>query len=166
MKSRTSNNTLSREEIAWLIFGESLLSGIKNPFGGEVAAERAYLQYEQELIRIFAERYPGRRPLRFWEHHPREAVGSAAWIKPDGRVRISPVLESDAQYLWRTKTYLPHEQIGVENKAIADGIEQQRRIENTRAWVLQGEGSKLPRILRTDDDTANVLSRRPSASNH
>ena len=157
-RQQSSRNELSQEQVAWLIFGEHLLSGVPNPFGSDVAAEQAWLQNEQELIKAFALRYPARRPIVFWKHHQRQAVGSAAWLRPDGRVRISPVLESDAQFLWRTQTFLPHEKVDVERKAIADTLEQQRRIENTKAWAQAGEGSRLPRVLKEDKEPVGGLS--------
>lgn len=150
-KQESSNKQLSREEIAWLIFGEHLLSGVPNPFGSDVAAVRAWLQHEQELIGIYSGRYPGRRPIIFWRHHERQAVGAAAMVRPNGEVKIFPVLESDAQYLFRTQTYLPHEKIDVEKKAISDGMQQQRLIENTRSWAQAGEGGRLSRVLREEE---------------
>lgn len=156
-RQKSSDNSLSREQVAWLIFGEDLLSGIGNPFGSAVDAENAWLEHEAELVKIFARRYPGRRPEIFWTHHPRQAVGSAAWLRPDGRVKMTPLLESDSQFLVRTKSYLPHEKIEVEQKAIADGLEQQLRIEATKAW---GRQAKISRVLRAE----NSLGLSPAGS--
>ena len=154
MKKQTSHKALTQDEIDFLIFGTDLLSGLESPFRNGAEKIKTYLQHESELMEIYSEQNPGRRPRIFFEQHePRQVIGTAARVTGGmpPRVRVYQILETDAQYLLRTGLGLPHERSFIKKQAEEDSAQQAKIIENTKHLVAQGDGTILKRALTKDD---------------
>jgi len=128
LRKTTSNKALSKAEIVWLIGGDNLLSGIQNPFVTEAAANKAFLSHVEELVALYTERDPGRRPELWWAlsaPEERRVVGKAAMISGlPQKVRVFEIRESDSQYLQRLGLGLPHEKSIIREQASADSEQQ------------------------------------------
>ena len=66
MERRTNKEVLSKEKIAFLIFGGDLLESIKSPFRSDKQAMQVYEKHEPELIEIYQARYGKGFPNRHY----------------------------------------------------------------------------------------------------
>lgn len=140
---------LTKEEIDQLIGFGSLIAGHKSPFRNEAERRKCLDDHEDELLRIFAKRHPGSRPHWWWKGRTpkRLVIGkSAYWSHHPARVKIFPVIESDSQYLFRTKTYFSFEKAAVIKQAAEDTASQREEIENNKELVALGHNTPFSRI--------------------
>lgn len=151
MKRRdTKKGELTKDEISDLIGFRSLLAGLKSPFRSEAARVKAYLDHEEELLEIFSRRYPARRPELWWKYsapEKRKVIGKSAWISPfPAKVQIHTIIETDAQFLLRTKLFLSHEEAEVVRQAVADSESQRDEIKSSMELVALGHNTPFPGI--------------------
>ena len=157
---------LTKEEISDLISFGALIRGRESPFRSEAERMKCYKKHEAELLELYSRRHPGERPALWWKGRTpkRKVIGKGAYFSSaPARVKIYPIIESSAQYLFRTKLYLPHEEAEVVRQAEEDTESQRREIAFSRALVALGHNTPFPGVKKQEPSNSRREDTFPKA---
>ena len=132
MKKRTAKDERLEDQIRFLNGFGDLIASNKKPFRNEAEKAKVLKEHFSEAVEMFSRKYPGFRPGWFWRAIPqrRKVVGkSAYWSHAPARVMVTPIIETDSQFLRRTSLFFPHEADAVSKQAAADDREQKHALE-------------------------------------